>query len=76
MCWINIYHFYSRTDAATIIISRILNVLLEGKSSSDSNLIFMKSFLYLIGSSSFIISICFLVSFFNASLFISVEAKN
>ena len=53
----NIYHFFLRTDATTIIMSRILNVLPKGKSSSDSNLIFMKSFLYSTGSSSFSVSI-------------------
>ena len=78
--WI-IFTIFLRADATAIIMSRISNVLPKGKSTSDSNLIFMKSFLYLIGSSSFITSIYLLVSsqsvlqFFNTSLVFSVEAK-
>ena len=44
----NIYHFFSQTDTVTITISRIFRVLSKGKSPSDSNLIYRKSFLYLI----------------------------
>ena len=46
-------------DAATIIISEILNVLLKGKSSSDSNLIFVNYFLYLIGSNNLLLQFVF-----------------
>ena len=43
--WIT-FAIFSGADVATIIMSRILNALPKDKSSSHSNLIFMKSFLY------------------------------
>ena len=61
-----------KTDLTTIIKTEIFNILPKGKLlSSESNLIFIKSFLYLIGLSPFIDSIWFLISF----LFLFVEAK-
>ena len=60
----NIYYFFSRTDAVTIVMSKILNVLPKGKSTSDSNLILTKFFMYTVGSSSFITLIFLLVSSF------------
>ena len=53
----NICYLLEKTDLVTIIMLRILDILPKGKSSSDSNLIFMKSFLYSIVSLLFIVSI-------------------
>ena len=46
-----------RTYLATVIIPEILNILPNGKSSSDLNLILCDFFLYSIGSPPFIVSI-------------------
>ena len=76
-----IYHFFFKTDDVTIIISGIISVITKGKSSSDSNLVFVKFLLNSTGSRSFIVSICLLVSFqssvyfSNASLFLFAEAR-
>ena len=53
----NICRLFEKTDLTTIIKKGMLNSLTKGKSSFDSNLIFIKSFLYLIDSPPFIVSI-------------------
>ena len=49
--------FKKKTDSIAIIHTGIFNILPKGKLSSDSNLIFVKSFPYLVGLTSLVTSI-------------------
>ena len=77
----DIYHLLEKTNRNIIVILWSFSVSLKGKLSSESNLIFMKSFLNSPGLLPFIVSIQFLIPsqssvyFVNTSLFLSVKTR-
>ena len=74
--------FSSKTDLTNIAIVGNFNCLFNSKSSSESNLIFMKSLPYSPVLLSFMASMTFFipsqrsVNFFNTSLFLSAGSKS